>query len=106
MKSSPVKNAIIIAISLLFISALILTITENNLAQQIKKYFDNYEMLLTIIYAAIIVVSFNLLIFIIGALANKKEINSAYFKQIKRNYQNNRRRRLESRYVNTLSRFK
>ena len=106
MKSFPAKTITITLISSLFLFALMLTVPENDFAQNVKNYFKKHEILSTIIYAAIIVVSFNLLIFLIGGLANKKEINSKYVKQVKRNYQNNRRRRLESRYINTLSRYK
>lgn len=104
MKSIQLKSKIIAAaVIILLTSILVLFITNNALSIAIKDYFATHEIAASIVYSALFILGFNVLIFAIGYFAKDKVKEASIVKNAYKRSRLNRRRKIESRQFSVLS---
>lgn len=107
MKSIQFKIKIITAaVIILVISVAILFTTNNTLSVTIKDYFASHEIAASIVYSALFIIGFNVLIFAIGYFVKDKGKKTSFVKKAYKRTHQNRRRRIESRQFSVLSHIK
>ena len=104
MKTISLKTKIAIALVAIFLVCTVIILLNNNaLGNAVKSYLETHEIAASIIYSALFIIGFNVLIFAIGYFAKDKVKKAQIVRRAYRRTKINRRRKIESRQFSVLS---
>jgi hypothetical protein len=104
MKTITLKTKIVMALLTIFLACTgIVLLTNNPFGKAVKSYLENHEIAASIIYSALFIIGFNVMIFAIGYFAKDKVKKAEIVKRAYRKNRITRRRKLESRQFSVLS---